>query len=183
MPRPPSLVLAAVLIAALASPTARGESYPPAPIYQPLAAAYPPEPPPAYGSQAGQRDPAPQVRRRKGLMIGGLATLSATYLLTVLVVVNSMSPTNGMVDVCADECKARPRLMVPIVGPWLAMPYGENDKPLFAVLGLLQATGVVLSIVGISQFVANAPSRANPRVSFGLLPARDGAFGFASARF
>ncbi len=170
MPRSPSLVLAAVLVATLASPTVRGEMSP-AP------------PPPAYGSQAGQRDPAPQVRRRKALMIGGLATLSATYLLTVLVVINSSTSTNGMTNECAD-CPARPRLLIPIVGPWLAMPYGSgSDTTLFTVLGLAQATAVVMSIVGISQFVADAPTRANPKVSFGLLPARDGAFGFASARF
>jgi len=182
MPRPP-LVLAAVLVATLASPIARAESYPPAPIYQPLAAAYPPGPPPAYGSQAGQRDPAPRVPRRKALMITGLATLSVTYLLTVLVVVNSSGSTNGMTSECAD-CPARPRLLVPIVGPWLAMPYGSgSDTTLFTVLGLAQATGVVLSIIGISQFVADAPTRSKPQVSFGLLPARDGAFGFASARF
>jgi hypothetical protein len=129
-------------------------------------------------------------------MIGGLTTLGATYLLTVLVVVNSMSATNGMTSACLD-CPARPRLLVPIVGPWLAMPYGvRDDTTLFAVLGLAQAAGVVLSIVGISRFVSDAPTaddgapsqrsrpaRSTPQVGFGLLPVRDGAFGFATALF
>jgi hypothetical protein len=181
MPRSPSLVLAAVLVATLASPNVRGELNPP----PPPGGAYPPgPPPPAHGS------------RRKGLMIGGLATLTGTYLLTVLLVLNSTGSTNGMVSGCLD-CKARPRLLVPIAGPWLAMPYAVgNDKTLFTVLGLAQATGAVLSTVGIWQFAASGPtadegapaqgprqSRSNRQVSFGLLPVRDGAFGFASAQF
>jgi len=114
-------------------------------------------------------------------MIGGLATVAGTYLLTVLVVLDSLRPTNGMVSVCGDECKARPRLMIPIAGPWLAMPYaGHDDVALFTVLGLAQAAGVAMSIIGISRFVADAPPR---RMTVGVLPMSDGAFGFASARF
>jgi hypothetical protein len=115
-------------------------------------------------------------------MIGGLTTLGGAYLLTVLVVLESLGGgSNGMVSACGDECKARPRLMVPIVGPWLAMPYAvRDDTTLFTLLGLAQAAGVAISIIGISRFVADAPT---PRVSLGVLPVSDGAFGFASARF
>jgi hypothetical protein len=113
-------------------------------------------------------------------MIGGLTTLGASYLLTVLLVLNSLGSTNGMISGCED-CKARPRLLVPIVGPWLAMPYAvRNDTTAFTVLGLAQAAGVAISIIGIVRFVADAPT---PRVSLGVLPVSDGAFGFASARF
>ncbi|HEY5451039.1 MAG TPA: hypothetical protein VIQ54_19930 [Polyangia bacterium] len=115
-------------------------------------------------------------------MIGGLTTLGVTYLVTVLVVLRDLGGgTNGMTSACGDDCKARPRLMVPIVGPWLAMPYaGQHHAPMFTFLGLAQAAAVTASIVGISRFVADAPT---PRVSVGVLPVSDGAFGFATARF
>ena len=185
MLRSPSFVLTVFLAATLASSTVRGG------WSQPPGGAPSAPSPAAHETEAGggeqspsllQRAPAPPAPRRKALMIGGLATVAGTYLLTVLVVLDSLRPTNGMVSVCADECKARPRLMIPIVGPWLAMPYaGHNDAPLFTVLGLAQAAGVAMSIIGISRFVADAPAH---RVSVGVLPMSDGgAFGFASARF
>ena len=177
MPRSPSLVLTGFLVATLASSTVRAEwSQPPGAL--PSARAVAPSPP-THETDAAPPTPAP---RRKGLMIGGLTTVGVTYLVTVLVVLRDLGgATNGMTYACGDECKARPRLMVPILGPWLAMPYaGQHDAPLFTFLGLAQAAGVVLSIVGISRFVADAPTR---RVSVGVLPVSDGAFGFASARF
>ena len=183
MPRSPSLVLTGFLVATLASSTVRGGwSQPPgAPSAAPSPLA--PETGAAGGEQTAgllqQQTPAP---RRKGLMIGGLTTLGVTYLVTVLVVLRDLGGgTNGMTYACGDECKARPRLMVPILGPWLAMPYaGQHNAPMFTFLGLAQAAGVVLSIVGISRFVSDAPTH---RVSVGVLPVSDGAFGFATARF
>ena len=185
MPRSPSLVLTVFLVATLASSTVRGGwSQPPgAPSAAPSPLA--PEAGAVGAEQAPgllHQTPAPRAPRRTGLMIGGLTTLGVTYLVTVLVVLRDLGGgTNGMTYACGDECKARPRLMVPILGPWLAMPYaGQHDAPLFTVLGLAQAAGVVLSIVGISRFVSDAPTHP---VSVGVLPVSDGAFGFATARF
>jgi hypothetical protein len=198
MHRSPSLPLAAVLLVALASPAVRGEVTPLPPAPPPVTA---PDVPPPHAPQIGYA-PAPipaQRPRRKTLMIGGLATFGAGYLLSLLAAMDAVDhSTNGMTAACS-SCKAGPRLLIPIAGPWLAMPYantGRDDQTLYALLGLAQATGVVLAIIGISQFVADAPrtnegapvpaprqSRSSGGMTFGLLPTRDGAFGFASARF
>jgi hypothetical protein len=195
MPRSPSLVLAAALAAAaLAVTPARAQSNPGAQgqLGPPpgTAAAPAPNPPPGYA-------PSQPLRRRKGLMIGGIATLGGTYLLSVLVGVEvATGSSNGQGVACPSCQPVGQRLLIPIVGPWLGFPYTDSGgKALLTLLGLAQATGVVLSIVGISQFRTDAPPAGEPdpaqqrqwgssgSVSFGVLPTQNGAFGFASARF
>jgi hypothetical protein len=90
-------------------------------------------------------------------------------------------------------------LLVPVVGPWLAMGSANDVReiPILAFLGIAQATGAALTIAGIMRYsadgaAAEAPReaagarRAQPRprgiVSFCVLPTRDGAFGFLSGR-
>ena len=89
-------------------------------------------------------------------------------------------------------------LLIPVLGPWLAMGTSANRKlPLLALLGIAQATGVALTIAGIVRYSADsaaaeapgeaagarrARSRPSGFISFGMLPTRDGAFGFLSGR-
>jgi hypothetical protein len=89
-------------------------------------------------------------------------------------------------------------MLIPVVGPWMAMSSAPSkDIGILTLLGLAQATGVALTVGGIMRYSADGmppdeagdPSRARPAqprprsiVSFGVLPTRDGAFGFLSGR-
>jgi hypothetical protein len=89
-------------------------------------------------------------------------------------------------------------LLIPIVGPWIAMGSAHSgDTEALALLGIVQATGIALTVGGIVRYTfdgtraegsGDAPGAHHARsrppafVSFGVLPARDGAFGFLSGR-
>jgi hypothetical protein len=69
------------------------------------------------------------------------------------------------------------------------MPYadGGDGKALTAVLGLAQATGLILTIVGISRYRASAPDQAvaagRNRLQFALVPDKGGALGVLGGAF
>ena len=146
--------------------------------------------------------PAPRPRRT-GLLIGGLATLGISYTLSAAVGIDALeswpggtvcNTNNGMcVGTSSPEGRA---LLIPIVGPWLAMR-DVREVPVLAFLGIAQATGVALTIAGIVRYSADgaaaeapgepagarrAQSRPSGFISFAVLPTRDGAFGFLSGR-
>ena len=149
--------------------------------------------------------PAPRPRRT-GLLIGGLATLGISYTLTAAAGLDALESwqsgtvcnlNNGM---CVGTSSPIGRaLVIPVLGPWLAMGHIRDSRelPLLAFFGIAQATGVALTIAGIVRYSADgaaaeapgepagarrARSRPSGFISFGMLPTRDGAFGFLSGR-
>jgi len=137
---------------------------------------------------------APRARRI-GLMVGGLVTFAVPYTLGVLAAFSSARATNEM---CPCPTTNGPGdLLIPVAGPWIALATSRKDAALFSLLGIAQATGVAITIGCIVRYVNDGlpaedsrraggegqrGSRPGGFVSFGLLPTRDGAFGFLSGR-
>jgi hypothetical protein len=198
-----TLTCAQLLPSAAAAQTAAQPSqpvpqgYPPPQGYPaPPPQGYAPPPLPAVQARDGEYGRAqPTVyqrpaRRSKGLLIAGPIVLGASYGLTALVGLQMMSyNTNNPGSYCENCDTAGPRLLIPVLGPWLATPYADGDdgKAVTVVLGLAQATGVILTIVGISRYAASAPGRttaANPRgLQFALVPDRGGGLGVLGGAF
>ncbi len=157
----------------------------PAPPPSPAAAAPPP------GNDPSWLGPPPPPSRKKGLMIAGLATFGGTYLFTVLVGLTMMSGSaNEPGTTCTNCDSVGPKLLIPVVGPWLAIPDSKpgSGPPVCAALGLAQATGVVLSIVGISVYASSgapetAARRVLPRPMFAVTPVSNGALGVMQGTF
>jgi len=117
------------------------------------------------------------------LMIVGLAVLGAGYL-------------GSVATLAVNENVFDEKLIIPLAGPWLSLNDADRaqtsdaeksvSKFVLVYQGLLQGVGLVLSIIGISQYIASAPpdGQAPPRnVSFQLVPTPGGAFGGLTARF
>jgi hypothetical protein len=139
--------------------------------------------------------PAPRPRRI-GLIVGGLVTFAVPYTLGVWAAFASTGSTNEMCP-CPTNNNGAGDLLIPVAGPWMAIAASPKDAALFSFLGIVQATGVALTIGGIVRYVhdgapaegsGDAPgahhawSRPSGFMSFGVLPTRDGAFGFLSGR-
>jgi hypothetical protein len=178
------------------------QGYPPPPQqgYPPPQQGYPPPqqgyPPPQqpgyYGQQPGYTPyrPARPPRRSKGLLIAGPIVLAATYGFTAYVglIMLSGDLENEPGTVCLNCETVGTRLLIPIIGPWLALPEADGDdgKTLSALLGLAQATGVLLTIMGISRYMASDPNRVaanRGRVNFAFVPSAGGGFGMLGGTF
>jgi hypothetical protein len=167
------------------------------------------EQPPASKPQAADREQPTRVRRgndgrpgsgRKhvGLLIGGLVTLGASYGFSAAVGVQLMSrsSTSSGSSICTNCDTVGGRLLIPLVGPWAALPASAVDgKPILVGLGIIQAAGLIMTIAGASRLNDDTSAddvsppdrrppppqwRSNGRVSFLVVPSRDGAFGFLS---
>lgn len=167
----------------------------PAPAPQPYAdpsapaapAAEGPQPyvgPQPYADPASQPQPAPQPRgRRKGLMIGGWVMFGASYLATAFISA-----------IVADSCRALDErgcrnaaltAMIPVVGPFMAIPYMQTDyitpKVFMAFPGLVQTAGLIMGIVGTVRFVRDGREpryvgvdgfKLGPKLRLGVAPTR-----------
>jgi hypothetical protein len=186
----PSLALAGALVSFLtlsvSAGPARAEM---APLSQPIGQAAP---------TGGRPDLRPH---RTGLLIGGLLTFGVSYTVTAMVGLASLSHESGTLcnlntGTCGSTGDEQGRdLLLPVLGPWMAMN-NVREIPVLALMGIAQATGVALTVAGIARYSADgAPAeasgeagprraRSQPRefISFGVLPTRDGAFGFLSGR-
>jgi len=152
----------------------------------------PVSPPPS-----AKRPPAARPRR-KGFIIAGAVTFGASYTLSALLALSTLGGSS-----CTSPCNFQSNtesrdLLIPVVGPWAAMsPAPSRDRGILAFLGLAQATGVVLTIAGIVRYAADGAPRAEagaansarqqtshsgPLITCGVLPTKDGAFGFLSGR-
>ena len=99
---------------------------------------------------------------RKGLMIAGWSVFGSSYLLTAMVgallLERSGTKDYGLYTETCTNCNSTgPYLFIPVVGPFLALPNadGTDGKVVCAGLGLVQAAGLVMAIVGTSQFVSD----------------------------
>lgn len=163
------------------------QAYPPPQGYPPAQGYPPPQyfPPPGHQGTVYQRP----SRRPKGLLIAGPIVLGASYGFTALVGLQIMSTnTNSDGAYCTNCDTVGPRLLIPILGPWLALPAADGDdgKVLSAMLGIAQATGLLLTIVGISRYRASAPDQtaaARGGWRFALVPSKGGGLGVLGGSF
>lgn len=92
--------------------------------------------------------------RRKGLMITGWIVFGVSYLLTASNAADLYDRCPGMSD--PSRCRDLAREMfIPVAGPFMAMDktkYATDDYSL-AVAGALQGGGLLMAIIGTSQFV------------------------------
>lgn len=129
-------------------------------------------------------------------MIAGLSTLGGSYLFSALVGLQLLTyEENHPYERCLNCEETGSALLIPLVGPWIAMKDANEDNGgpvVCAILGLAQATGVVLSIIGIKQFMDSAPpadqtasaNKGPSNLRLGLAPLRGGgALGALSASF
>jgi hypothetical protein len=88
-------------------------------------------------------------RARKGLMIGGIAAIGASYLIGVI---------TGAVLVSISESACRNcnnvgnMLFIPFAGPFLGMAYTRHADAPLAILGVFQLAGAGLLAGGIVQY-------------------------------
>jgi len=119
-------------------------------------------------------------------MIAGLAVFGAGYVGSALSFMASSA-------IYGDATAIGPEILVPIAGPWLALGSANwsavaDDRRAQAqatliLQGGLQAVGAVLSIVGISQYVASKAPESARRVSFQFSPLAGGGFGSLRGAF
>lgn len=108
-------------------------------------------------SQPGPQKPYKVMKplpRRKGLMITGWIVFGVSYLLTASNAADLYDRCPGMSN--PDRCRDLAREMfIPVAGPFMAMDktkYATDDYSL-AVSGTLQSAGLLMAIIGTSQFV------------------------------
>jgi hypothetical protein len=136
--------------------------YAPAPApYAPAPAPYAPAPhaaPPAGDAPAPYPYPPPEPPRRrgKGMMIASWSIFGGAYLSTVVL---------GAALIDGDTTTSRrmgTRLLVPLVGPFLAAPTADEALTTMGLvfIGLAQVTGFALGTAGTVLFVRDRPAAA-----------------------
>ena len=148
------------------------------PASQPVAAPPPgpqdatvPAPPPGYSAQPAQyADPyrpapgqpyiqagvrpgdplpgeyRPRPRLSRGMMIGGIIMLGLSYLPGML---------TGAIMLDARESRFQEigaYLLIPVLGPFLALGPAEHAKSVLALYGVVQLSGAILMVAGIMKF-------------------------------
>jgi hypothetical protein len=107
---------------------------------------------PGYGqayAYAPQQLPPRRPRLRKGVRIAGTSVFGASYLISAItgaVLLDLNAPCSDCKDVGA-------MLLIPLVGPFLAVPRSDGGDGGLVVLGIVQIAGAGLMIWGIIQFL------------------------------
>jgi hypothetical protein len=183
----PAIAPAAPAVAPAAPASAAPVSIDPAP-----ATATPPTPPPPSAAMVCPPPPPPQIDVKKGtpLIASGLALTGVTYLFSALsgaITIDKArkrakpddpnSPANEAHSTDRERKRGQ-LLMVPIVGPFLAMKHTDSAVQQFGNVfnGTVQITGIVLAIAGAvrqSRYnqakrwgLAAAPGPEGARISF-----------------
>jgi hypothetical protein len=121
-------------------------------------------------------DAEPEVSA--GMMIAGGAIALNSYALSALVGLEMLSYDPAPYSYCANCSSVGPLLLIPIVGPFAAIPSadGTDGKILCALMGSAQVTGLALGIGGIAKFRHQREVQRQwreshgARGSWGLLP-------------
>jgi hypothetical protein len=131
---------------------------------QPAPAPVAGQPPPVYGpppvyAQPGYGQPGYPVtyaqparrppRARKGLMIGGIAALGASYLIAVITGATLVSISE---NACTNCNNVGNLLFIPFAGPFLGMAHTRHADAPLAILGVFQLAGAGLLAGGIVQY-------------------------------
>jgi hypothetical protein len=97
----------------------------------------------------------PKPRPRKGLMIAGWSVLGGGYLFSVVVGLLVLAKDDEPGTTCLNCDEVGPKLMIPLVGPFMAIPDadGADGKSVAAILGVVQLTGLTLGIVGTALYI------------------------------
>lgn len=173
-----------------APPPPVAEGPPPQPYADPAAAG--PAGPPAEGTVY-----MPAKKRRKGLMIAGWSMFGGSYLFTALIA-GIVHDTCSIAD--APNCRrAAGFSLIPLVGPFLTIPYLQTDaitpKVFMALPALVQIAGLAMGIAGTIQFVNDGKASrvadidgfklGSTRLRLGMQPTRffDGGTMTLGARF
>ncbi|MCY1056248.1 hypothetical protein [Nannocystis sp. SCPEA4] len=179
-----------------AAPVSEAPPPAPQPYADPSATATPPPEGPAAGTVYAP-PPSPPRSRRKGLMIAGWTMFGASYLFTALIA--------GIVhDTCsiasAPNCRrAAGYSLIPLIGPFLTIPYLRTDaitpKVFMALPALVQIAGLAMGIAGTIQFVNDGKAsrvadvdgfklgRTRLRANVGPTPFLDGGTFMLGGRF
>ncbi|HEX6244600.1 MAG TPA: hypothetical protein VFZ61_26965 [Polyangiales bacterium] len=119
------------------------QPYPP-PVYaQPVYAG----PPPAVYVTKPARPPRPP-RAKKGLLIGGMVTLTVSY------AIGLVSGAILVDTACCEEVGWD--LFIPVAGPFMGLNEVENGKGALVMLGVIQLAGLGLTLGGIVQTVISS---------------------------
>ncbi len=100
----------------------------------------------------------PEPGTRKGLMIAGWAVTGGTWAFTGLVGLTmiqvGLEADSNPYEECLNCYSAGSRLLVPIAGPFMAIPVadGTDGKVVCFVLGAAQLTGLGLGIGGTARY-------------------------------
>ena len=135
----------------------------PAPVVIQAAAPPPAPPPPA---------PRPKVRTGRGLLAAGLSIAGTTYVVSSL--------TGALAADLGSPMWGR-SMMIPLAGPFIATGFTETYTGAWftAGLGVAQAAGVLMTIVGATRYRRYRKSQ----VSFAAAPTRGGGHAALTVRF
>jgi len=89
-----------------------------------------------------------------GMMIAGWAVTLNAYALSALVGLEMLTLETSPGTYCANCSSVGPLLILPVVGPFIAIPQadGTDGKVLCSLMGAAQATGLALGIAGTAKF-------------------------------
>jgi len=117
-----------------------------------------PAPVPAVGPPVPAAEPEKPrpPRKKKGLMIAGIATFGGGYLFSALVgylaYTEATVPEGQTCLNCEDTGK---RMFIPVVGPFLAIEYadGTDGRVVSGIMGAIQVIGLGLTAWGVVLYV------------------------------
>jgi hypothetical protein len=121
---------------------------------QPIAVA----PQPIVAGPDSEYSNLPSLRRprpRKGMMIAGWGVFGGMYLFSMLVGGLMLSGGDSDPNTTCTNCDdVGPKLFIPIVGPFLAIPGadGTDGKVVVVILGIGQLAGISLAIAGTVRY-------------------------------
>lgn len=115
-------------------------------------------------------------RARSGLLLGGLTTFAASYIVTaafsLLVLQQIHADDCAAGNLSPDACSAGARLRIPVVGPFLPSISRKLGELGTAWLGGTQLFGLVLTVLGIVRLATadEVPSRSTASIELQPVP-------------
>ena len=116
------------------------------------------------------------TRYRSGLLLGGLTTFAASYLVTAafsLLYLDQLSASDCAAgNLTGEACARGARLRIPLVGPFLHSTSGSLGTLGTAWFGGTQLVGVVLTMLGVVRLVTKGdqPSRVTATIEMHPVP-------------
>jgi hypothetical protein len=149
---------------------------------------------------ATEAAPEPAKRPRRALMITGWSILGTSYLasLAVGVTVYDSVHYETLGDLDPEEAAELNfhirredrhaygrRMSIPVLGPWFAMGKTNSAGSTFgtALVGVVQGTGLVLGVLGTTQFARDMNARRRSSLSFAITPEPGGAQAMMTMRY
>lgn len=148
----------------------------------PPTAAHPPRPQEADSERAPRyvlpELPEAPERHHSGLLITGVLTVTVSYVFTVFYdeILQAVDTDDALYG-CDSVCKGDKLALIPLLGPWLALPTNHDHATFYTFFGVSQLLGLALTLGGLYVFLDSVgPHFASlRRFSFAAMPTRDGA--------